>query len=307
MKFLAACFAVLLALPAMAANPHVLMKTTLGDIDIELAQDKAPVSVANFLNYAQNGTYAGTIFHRVVPGFVAQGGGYLPNLTAKPTGSPIANESKNGLKNLRGTIAMARTSDPNSATDQFYFNLVDNAGLDYGTAADGYGYAVFGTVVSGMSVVDAMAKVSTTTVSGFSNVPTTPIVIQSVTQIATAPTFTANITATGSITAQTLDLVLTPAITDLGKASYVYIVAIAPNNAMYTLTPAGWAVFDSGKPVGYWSGFLKAQSVNLVTGLDLSGLKGTVIVVGYGFGTNAVASLNELLGSKRFVSAYTIN
>jgi peptidyl-prolyl cis-trans isomerase A (cyclophilin A) len=302
MKAFLALIALLLTLPAMAANPHVLLKTTLGDIEIELNQDKAPISVANFLNYVNNGTYAGTIFHRVVPGFVAQGGGLLPNLVAKPTLAPIVNESKNGLKNVRGSVAMARTSDPNSATDQFYINLVDNPLLDY--SATSVGYAVFGTVVSGMSVADAMAAAPQNSAN---NLPTTPIVINSVTTVAAVPTFTATVAATGPITAQSLDVTLTPDPADLNKASYVYIVAILPTGVIYTFTPAGWANFDMSKPVAYWSGFLQAQSVNLVSGLDLAALKGTVIVVGYGFGTNATASLTELLSSKRFQTAYTIN
>jgi hypothetical protein len=155
-----------------------------------------------------------------------------------------------------------------------------------------------------MSVADAMAAAPQNSAN---NLPTTPIVINSVTTVAAVPTFTATVAATGPITAQSLDVTLTPDPADLNKASYVYIVAILPTGVIYTFTPAGWANFDMSKPVAYWSGFLQAQSVNLVSGLDLAALKGTVIVVGYGFGTNATASLTELLSSKRFQTAYTIN
>jgi peptidyl-prolyl cis-trans isomerase A (cyclophilin A) len=124
------------------------------------------------------GFYAGTVFHRVIPGFMIQGGGFTRQLEQKPTGAPIQLESRNGLRNLRGTIAMARTSDPNSATSQFFINLVDNSSLDY-PRPDGYGYAVFGQVVSGMSVVDRIAAVPTHDVGPMQNVPVKPVVIES--------------------------------------------------------------------------------------------------------------------------------
>ena len=141
---------------------QVKLSTTLGDIILELDTEKAADTSENFLHYVRDGFYDGLIFHRVIPGFMAQGGGYTTDYEQKPTRSPIKNEADNGLKNKRGTIAMARTSDPHSATAQFFINLVDNSFLDYkSSTAQGWGYAVFGEVVDGMSVVDEMAAMPT--------------------------------------------------------------------------------------------------------------------------------------------------
>ena len=169
-------------LPAMAAEERVLIKTSLGEIELSLDGDKAPESVQNFMLYVDEGFYDGTIFHRVINGFMIQGGGFTPDLARKPTHSPIRNEAKNGLKNLRGTIAMARTSDPHSATSQFFINHVDNDGLDY-PSRDGWGYAVFGKVVKGMDTVDRIADVYTATRLGMGNVPEQTVLIESVTRI----------------------------------------------------------------------------------------------------------------------------
>ena len=168
------------AISAMAANPQVEMKTNQGTIVLELDAAKAPVTVANFVQYVKEGFYNGTIFHRVIDGFMIQGGGFEPGMKEKSTHSPIQNEAKNGLKNATGTIAMARTNNPNSATAQFFINLVDNRMLDYPNP-DGAGYAVFGKVTQGMEVVQKIAKVRTGNVNYFQNVPQTPIVIESVT------------------------------------------------------------------------------------------------------------------------------
>ena len=166
------------------SRPVVRVDTTLGSFDISLRPDKAPASVANLLAYAEDGYYEGTLFHRVVQGFVVQGGGYLTGLQYKaPTYAPIVLESDNGLSNARGTVAMARTSDPNSATSQFYVNLVDNDFLNRTSTADGY--AVFGEVVSGLEVIDEMAAAAVGSVGGLTDVPTTDIVITSATQTAT--------------------------------------------------------------------------------------------------------------------------
>jgi cyclophilin family peptidyl-prolyl cis-trans isomerase len=143
-------------------NPVVVISTSMGDIAVELFKDRAPVSVENFLRYASEGFYEGTIFHRVVRGFVVQGGGYTAGLQEMPTRAPIQNEATNGLKNVRGSVAAARTRVLRSTTSQFYFNLVDNAALDHrGYAPDDFGYAVFGRVLSGMDVVDKIGDVPT--------------------------------------------------------------------------------------------------------------------------------------------------
>ena len=164
-------------------NPVVVMETTLGSITIELLQDAAPVTVENFLQYANDGFFAGTVFHRVIPGFMIQGGGLTANLSEKATRPPIRNEADNGVSNARGTISMARTSVVDSATAQFFINTVDNArSLDHrGTSPRDYGYAVFGRVTAGMDVVDAISGVSTTRQGPHQNVPTEPIVINGVT------------------------------------------------------------------------------------------------------------------------------
>ncbi len=166
------------ALPA-AAEPTVEMTTSAGKIVIELDAAKAPKSVENFLAYVKSGHYTGTVFHRVIPGFMIQGGGFDAKMNQKPTQAPVENEAKNGLKNLRGTLAMARTSAPHSATAQFFINHVDNPKLDY-PSFDGWGYAVFGTVKQGMDVVDKIAQVKTGDAGMHQNVPLTPVVIESV-------------------------------------------------------------------------------------------------------------------------------
>jgi peptidyl-prolyl cis-trans isomerase A (cyclophilin A) len=158
---------------ADAVNPVVVLSTSLGDIKIELDAKRAPISTKNFLSYVDSGHYDGTIFHRVIPDFMIQGGGMDADMREKATGKPIKNESGNGLKNERGTIAMARTMDPNSATAQFFINHKTNAFLDQGA-----GYAVFGRVISGMTVVDSIAGVKTTTKNGHQNVPLMPITIK---------------------------------------------------------------------------------------------------------------------------------
>jgi peptidyl-prolyl cis-trans isomerase A (cyclophilin A) len=178
-KVAAFLFALALALPALAANPQVEMKTSMGTLVIELYADKAPKSVDNFLQYVKDGFYNGVIFHRVIDGFMIQGGGFEPGMKEKQTRAPIPNEAKNGLKNEPGTLAMARTNDPNSATAQFFINLVNNDKLDY-PSFDGWGYAVFGKVVQGFDVVQKIGKVATGNAGFFQNVPKTPIVIESV-------------------------------------------------------------------------------------------------------------------------------
>lgn len=163
---------------ANAAEPvRVLMETSMGNITLELDHDKAPKTVDNFVEYVKSGFYDGLTFHRVIKGFMIQGGGYDKNYQPRKTRAPIANEAKNGLKNLRGTIAMARTSDPNSATAQFFINHADNANLDY-PSFDGWGYAVFGKVVDGMDVVDKIAETPTGNIAPFGrDVPVTPVII----------------------------------------------------------------------------------------------------------------------------------
>ena len=173
---------------AFAANPVVDIQTSEGNIKVELYADKAPATVENFLAYARDGFYAGTIFHRVIDGFMIQGGGFDAQMQQKPTRAPIANEANNGLKNEIGTLAMARTQDPNSATAQFFINVADNAFLDH-TAPDirGWGYAVFGKVTEGMDVVNKITKVATGNQGMHQNVPATPVVIESVTVIEAVP------------------------------------------------------------------------------------------------------------------------
>lgn len=164
---------------AAGKNQTVIMDTSLGKIKIELFQKESPVSVKNFLTYVKAGSYNGTIFHRVIPGFMVQGGGFTPDMKEKPTGKPIKNEAANGLRNDRGTLAMARTGNPDSATSQFFINLVNNDGLNR-PRPDGFGYAVFGKVIEGMDVVDRIAEVRTGVRRGMSDVPIEPIVIKSV-------------------------------------------------------------------------------------------------------------------------------
>ncbi len=169
----------------LADNPKILLKTTKGDIVIELYPDKAPITVKNFLNYVDDKFYDGTIFHRVIKGFMIQGGGLTPDLQAKPEKRPpIKNEANNGLKNLRSTIAMARTSEIDSATCQFFINLVDNPFLDHvPNDPSKFGYAVFGKVIKGMEVVDAIADIPTTTKGMYRDVPTELVVIISATRL----------------------------------------------------------------------------------------------------------------------------
>jgi peptidyl-prolyl cis-trans isomerase B (cyclophilin B) len=168
---------------AAQSNPKVLMKTTKGDITIELYPDKAPLTVNNFLSYVDEKFYDGTIFHRVIKDFMIQGGGLTPDFEEKPSKSPIKNEAANGLKNKRGTIAMARRGEPHSATCQFFINHADNSLLDNGTASDGWGYCVFGKVVDGLDVVDAIATSPTMTKYGMQDVPRETIKIISVTRL----------------------------------------------------------------------------------------------------------------------------
>ena len=169
----------LFSLTAFAANPQVEMKTSQGIIIIELYRDKAPQSVENFLRYVKEDFYKGTLFHRVIDGFMIQGGGFSSGMKEKPTREPIQNEAKNGLKNEVGTIAMARTGDPHSATAQFFINLKNNTSLDY-PKPDGWGYAVFGKVIKGLDVVQKIGKTTTGSSGFYQDVPTTPIVIESV-------------------------------------------------------------------------------------------------------------------------------
>ncbi len=158
-----------------APAPEVLIRTSEGEITLRLYPEKAPLSVANFLAYVDSGFYKGTIFHRVKPNFMIQGGGFLPDMTMKETREPIVNESKNRLHNIRGTVAMARTNDPDSATSQFFINQRSNLRLDWTPGQDGY--AVFGEVIDGMDVVDYIASAPTGRAGRFSDVPVEPILI----------------------------------------------------------------------------------------------------------------------------------
>lgn len=180
-------FAALLALLAMLATQglsaqaptRVLMQTSMGDIHLELYPDKAPKTVANFVEYANSGFYDGTIFHRVISSFMIQGGGFTPDMEKKSTREPITNEANNGLSNKRGTIAMARLPQPHSATAQFFINVQNNMNLDYQGQAN-FGYAVFGTVVEGMEVVDDIRFVKTGRKPPYSDVPVEPVIIEQV-------------------------------------------------------------------------------------------------------------------------------
>ena len=173
----------LLAAPVFAAEV-VVIETNYGDITLELETEKAPISVANFLAYAESGHYSDTIFHRVIKDFMIQGGNFTTEMAPKQTGAQIKNEASNGLRNLRGTIAMARTGVVDSATSQFFINLKDNGFLDHqNTSTRGYGYAVFGKVTKGMDVVDKIGASPTHTYRRFSDVPVEPVVIRSVKRI----------------------------------------------------------------------------------------------------------------------------
>lgn len=166
------------ALDSDSSNPKVVMETSMGKIVLVLNPEKAPISVENFLNYVRSGFYDGTIFHRVIPGFMIQGGGFTAEFERKPAGRPIQNEADNGLVNARGTIAMARTGEPHSAGSQFFINTVDNSFLDHKRKdIQGWGYAVFGKVVEGMEAVDAISKVQTGTRGMLRDVPIEPVIL----------------------------------------------------------------------------------------------------------------------------------
>lgn len=171
--------AMMLMASSAMAEPRVKLQTSMGDILLELDAEKAPVTVNNFVEYVKSGHYDGTIFHRVISNFMIQGGGYTESYQKKPTRDPIRNEANNGLRNVRGTIAMARTSDPHSATAQFFINVVDNPFLDFRSQTTrGWGYAVFGKVVEGMDVVDRIRRTSTGSGGPFGrDVPQVPIII----------------------------------------------------------------------------------------------------------------------------------
>ncbi len=183
---LALLLSLLFAVTAHAASPRVELKTSHGTMIIELYAEQAPKTVENFLQYAKDGFYAGTIFHRVIDGFMIQGGGLTPDMKEKATRASIPNEAKNGLKNEPGTLAMARTSDPHSAAAQFFINLKANSFLDY-PSRDNWGYAVFGKVVEGMDVVQKIGKLATGNAGFHQNVPTTPVIIESVKLLSATP------------------------------------------------------------------------------------------------------------------------
>ena len=167
---------------SMSATTKVLMKTNKGDITLELNGEKAPLTVANFVQYAEAGHYNGTLFHRVIPGFMVQGGGFEPGMKQKPTQAPVANEANNGLTNEPMTIAMARTNDPHSATSQFFINVANNGFLNFSSETpSGWGYAVFGVVTEGEDVVKAIEQVTTGQVGPYGDVPSDDVVIESVT------------------------------------------------------------------------------------------------------------------------------
>jgi len=182
--FVAACNSETPPTAAASSTPKVLMQTSMGDIVIELYPDKAPQSVANFLQYVDDGFYNGTIFHRVIDGFMIQGGGFTPQMEQKTTRPPIMNEADNGLRNTIGTVAMARTMEPHSATAQFYINVAMNSSLDFREKTPrGWGYAVFGRVTKGMEVVKAIKGVQTGSRGMFRDVPLKPITINKVSRI----------------------------------------------------------------------------------------------------------------------------
>lgn len=179
-RFAAGAAAMMLAAHAWAADPQVALKTSMGEIVLELNQEKAPITVANFLQYVKSGFYKGTIFHRVIDGFMIQAGGMDAKFHGRATRKPIKNESANGLSNAAYTVAMAREANPDSATSQFFINVADNPGLDYPNM-QGSGYTVFGKVVKGQDVVDKIKGVLVDDMHGMENVPVTPVVIKSVT------------------------------------------------------------------------------------------------------------------------------
>lgn len=167
-----------------ASNPQVRFETSHGDFSVEVDEESAPISAQNFLRYVDEGYYDGTIFHRVIPGFMVQGGGFTADMEHKPGHAPIQNEANNGLKNQRGSLAMARTNDLHSATSQFFVNLVDNGFLDHRTG--NFGYAVFGRVVGGIDVIDKIAKVKTGRRQGHDDVPAESVLIKSARRTAAA-------------------------------------------------------------------------------------------------------------------------
>ena len=175
-----AVLSLLVSLGVRAADPQVEMRTSMGTVVIELYPDQAPLTVGNFLQYVKDRHYDRTVFHRVIPGFMIQGGGFGPDFSEKPARKPVRNEAANGLRNEAGTIAMARTPDPHSATAQFFINVADNESLDFRfPTQEGYGYCVFGKVVKGMDVVNRIVKVRTGPgPAGQSNVPVKPVVIE---------------------------------------------------------------------------------------------------------------------------------
>ena len=176
---LTACSVLLAGNLLAAENPRVLLTTSLGEIELELEAEKAPVSVEKFLGYVDSGFYDGTVFHRVIPGFMIQGGGFGEGLNQKPTKAPIKNEANNGLSNKTGTLAMARTMEPHSASAQFFINVKDNDFLDHSApTVQGWGYAVFGEVTEGMDVVEKIKAVATTMKSGHQDVPVEDVVIE---------------------------------------------------------------------------------------------------------------------------------
>jgi peptidyl-prolyl cis-trans isomerase A (cyclophilin A) len=179
-SLLAAAALIALAHPAWAQK--VKLATSAGDIVLQLERDKAPKTVDNFLQYVRAGHYDGTVFHRVIPNFMIQGGGYKPDLSEKATRAAIPLESRNGLSNVKGSVAMARTGDPNSATAQFFINVNDNLFLDQANSRDGQGYAVFGQVVAGMDVVEKIKAMPTQGQGRFENVPVTPVIIRKATE-----------------------------------------------------------------------------------------------------------------------------
>ncbi|PRB81489.1 peptidylprolyl isomerase [Pseudomonas sp. MYb185] len=183
-QLIGTCALLLAASTALADNPRVMLSTSHGDIELELNAEEAPISVENFLRYADAGHYDGLIFHRVIPGFMIQGGGFTPDMRQRAVGQPIKNEADNGLKNNRYTIAMARTQVRDSATSQFFINLNNNDFLNHGSRD--FGYAVFGKVVSGEHVVETIGKVPTGTQNGHGDVPRNPVVINSAKRVETA-------------------------------------------------------------------------------------------------------------------------
>lgn len=183
MKNLFLAFSLMMSASVFAANPKVIIKTNKGDIEAELFEDKAPLSVKNFLAYVEKGHYKNTVFHRVINNFMIQGGGMDKDLKEKPVMAPIKNEAHNGVKNETGTLAMARTNEVDSATSQFFINVADNAFLDHREKTpSGYGYAVFGKVTSGMPVVNMIKTVKTGTRGMYEDVPLEPVVILDITK-----------------------------------------------------------------------------------------------------------------------------